>query len=263
MSSTYFDQFRHTRTGTDLFRAATSPRGRRVHGGYMLAQALLAAAATVTPDRTMHSMQASFLRSGESGVDLDLHVERVRDGRTFSTRRVTVAQAGRLAVTAQFSFHTGGSSADWQPPAPECFAPDAAPAQPTVAGVPEFKQFFDIRAGSARLLEDPTRYHPYWARHVAPLPDDPLLHACALVRMSDVAVTASMHPAGAERRIRLETMSLDHLLWLHRPFRVDDWLLFSVEPENNFAGRGLGRGTIHDAAGRLVATLMQEGFIGR
>ena len=249
--------------GPDSFSATTPPEGGppRLFGGQVASQALRAATLTVAPERPPHSLHAYFVRPGRPGSPLTLRVERTRDGRSFTTRTVTASQGGRPILILAASFHGDEEGDDWHLPAPTGVPrPDDLP-EPE----PALRQFtlispFDVRPVRGREAHEPALVHPFWIRTRDRLPDDPLLHACVLTYISDLAVVGGAFAPGVDRTHRTGA-SLDHAVWFHRPARADGWLLFSVDPASNHGGRGLARGTLHTASGVLVASMAQEALL--
>jgi acyl-CoA thioesterase-2 len=272
-----------TEIGVDRYAADTPAEGPpRLFGGQVAAQALRAATLSVPDDRTVHSLHSYFVRPGRPATDLTLEVERIRDGKSFTTRRVTAVQEGAAIFVLDASFHVAEEGYDWNEPGPaDVPDPDSiAPRDPfsnmpawakkaaeeaaksgggdAPAEMPKFRgpraaSLFELRP--LRLGED-FSLHPAWVRLKEPFGDDPALHACALTYISDMAVIRSAVAPGAP--ISWGGASLDHAVWFHRPLRVDDWLLFSVDPVTNHGARGLARGTFHTRDGVLVASFVQE-----
>jgi acyl-CoA thioesterase-2 len=234
----------------DLYRTtAIFDEPYHLYGGQVAAQALLAAGRTVGTDRLPHSMHGYFLRRGNAARPTILRVERDRDGRSFSARRVVAIQGGKVIFNLSCSFHTPQPGLDRQAVDP--------PRVPAPEDLPSFQlpRLFDL---DARLPEQPfpaadweTRF---WARTTVALGDDPLLHASALTYLSDVSGGLAYWHEGTSH----SGASLDHAVWFHRPVRLDDWVLMDVEPLTVAAGRGRYAGTIHTRDGRLVASLTQE-----
>jgi acyl-CoA thioesterase-2 len=260
--------------GDDRFQVPSEP-GRlfdRVYGGQLLAQALIAASATVT-GKDPHSLHAAFVAGGDPGQSVDLTVERVRDGRSVSTRRVTVVQADRPVLVAIASFHEN-------PTGPDVAA--AIPAGPPPQDVPLLQHWaqqrpdegheharswierpppLEMRIGEAPTFlggapANGTRSH--WMRLPRPVGDDPALHAALLTYASDFFLMDMIFRAHPEGVGKFAGYSLDHAIWLHRPTRFDQWHLHTQESLAIVGDRGLARGAIHDAAGNLVASVMQE-----
>jgi acyl-CoA thioesterase-2 len=261
--------------GGDRFRAH-SERGRfdRIFGGQTLAQALLAAGATVT-DKRPDSLHAYFVETGAPGEPVDLAVDRVRDGRSVSVRRVTVAQAGRPLLVLMASFHVNRASPQLAAPPPPAPRPETLPTiqdwaraasperVPLARSWIERPPPIELRIGEPpRFMGGPaakeTRSH--WMRAPQDLGGDPLLHAALLAYASDfflLDMAYRNHPESAAADTFLG-WSLGHALWLHRPVRFDGWHLHSQETLAISGERGLVRGAIHDADGQLVASAIQE-----
>jgi acyl-CoA thioesterase-2 len=243
-------------SGPGRFLAPTPEDGPpRLFGGQVASQAARAATLTVDPARSMHSLHAYFVRPGRPGVPVELTVNTTRDGRSFSTRRVAASQEGDDILLLDASFHVAETGDEWQadpppdvPPPDEVTLPDFASAPFQMMSRP-----FDLRP--IRAVEA-WSLHPCWVRVREPLGDDLALHACALTYISDLAVVGSVRMPGSTAP--WGGASLDHAVWFHRPARVDQWLLFSVNPVLNSGARGLARGTFHTEDGTLVASLAQE-----
>ncbi|HUF34220.1 MAG TPA: acyl-CoA thioesterase II [Acidimicrobiales bacterium] len=246
----------------DAFVAPTPSDGpERLFGGQVASQSLRAATLTVGEDRLPHSLHAYFMRPGRPGTPLRLEVDRLRDGRSFTTRGVTASQDGEPIFSLTASFHIAEAGDDWQLPAPGAPDPESfeAPDSP-------FTRFASMSPFELRPVSKPAPggfpiIHPFWVRTKGPLPDDPALHACVLAFISDMGVVGSARAPGSSLPARFMGASLDHALWFHRPARADDWLLFSVDPMSNAGSRGLARGTMHTRDGVLVASLAQEALL--
>ena len=249
-------------TAPDRFEAVPAGEGH-LFGGYTLGLALRAAAATVADHLRPQSLHAYFLDPGVAGHPLTIDVQRWRDGRSFAVRQVAVGQNGGTPLLVTASFHVGEEGPDWHetretvPP-----GPDELRTDPSMLGDIDPVEFRPVGGPREEMPADEfPRLHPYWARLRQPLPDDPILHACALAFVSDYMVVSSAQkpdePAPADSR----AVALDHAVWFHRPGTFDDWLLFSAEPASVAAGRGLSRGSVHDRDGRLRASFSQEALI--
>lgn len=246
--------------GPDRFRAACpQQQAPRLFGGQVAAQALCAACRTAPDGRPPHSLHAYFLRPGRPGAPVQLEVTRSRDGRSFATRLVTASQSDQVIFVMMVSFHSGEDGPDWQAlPRPEAPGPDAVtPAEPPLAWFGAVASF-DIRP--ARAAGGVAPLHPCWVRSRERLPDDPVAHACALAFMSDIGMVRAARTPGSAHR-PLSGASLDHALWLHRPARADQWLLFSAAATTNAGARGLASGTLHTDDGVLVASVSQEAIL--
>jgi acyl-CoA thioesterase-2 len=237
---------------TDLYRAHNPHHvaGRhRLFGGQVAAQALRAATLTVV-DRLPHSLHGYFLRPGRSDLPTILRVDRDRDGRSVSARRVTAVQDGQAIFTLSASFTTGSEG-----PALSPTLPDGTPRPEEVAPVrlAEHGGMFELRPvapAREKGLAD-----VYWARATVSLPDDELLHACVLTYLSDLGV-----PQGdlGDQLRDLQAPSVDHAVWFHRHVRLDDWVLFTMRALATRAGRHLYTGSIFGVDGTLGATMFQE-----
>lgn len=264
--------------GDDCFRGV-SPKDdfRRVFGGQVIAQALVAAARTVH-GRTPHSLHAYFMLPGDPTAPIDYVVEPIRNGRSFSTRRVVARQNDRAIFSMSASFQIEESGFDHQLPMPAVPDPDALPgeaeikAQINETASDRVKRYWqrerpielrpvDLRHYLSREPLEPVQRLWFRARHR--LPDDPDVHRCVLAYASDMTVLdTSLFAHGSsvfEREI--QAASLDHALWLHRPFRADEWLLFSEDSPSASGARGFARGSIFSRDGTLVASVAQEGLI--
>ena len=252
---------------------------QRVFGGQVAGQALAAASRTVADDRrAAHSLHAYFLRPGDTRVPIVYDVETIRDGRSFSSRRVVARQHGRqiFFLTASFQVDEPGLEhqdvAPAAPPPQDC--PSLADVYARLSGRPargwerEWAAL-DVRyAGDSRPggeLREPT--HParsrLWLRTAGALPADPVLHHCVLAYASDLTLlAAALVPHGRWiGQPGLQTASIDHAMWFHRPFRADDWLLYDQVSPSASGARALATGRLFDTAGRLVASVAQEGLV--
>jgi acyl-CoA thioesterase-2 len=234
----------------DLYRATTVlDEPFPLYGGQVAAQALLAAGRTVPPDRVPHSLHGYYLRGGDAGRPTIFRVDRDRDGRSFSARRVVAVQGGEVIFNMSASFQAPGPGLDRQAhPVPEVPAPEELDR----STMPRLLSM-ESRATPQPYpgVEWPTRF---WSRCVADLPDDDLVHACVLTYLSDISSgLVAMHEGSAH-----SGASLDHAVWFHRRARLDDWVLMDLVPHTVAAGRGWYTGTVHDRGGALVASLTQE-----
>jgi acyl-CoA thioesterase-2 len=205
-------------------------------------------------------MHAYFIRPGRPGIPLDLTVDRTRDGRSFTTRRVTARQNDEAIFIMDASFHVIEDGEDWQPPAPPAVLADPSTLDARPWSARRFARPFELRPVGGPGEEGFPAMHPFWVRADGRLPDDPALHACVMAYMSDMGVVPASLAPGRRRGLGMGA-SLDHSLWFHRPARADEWLLFFVEPATNYGSRGLARGGMHDQAGRLVLSVAQETLI--
>jgi len=258
----------------NIFRGIQPHEERqRVFGGQVAAQALMAAGRTVDHGR-VHSLHSYFLRPGDPNVPILYEVDRIRDGRSFTTRRVVAIQHGRAIFNLSASFHDDEEGLDHQFPMPE--VPDPETLAPLFERLEPWKD---------ELVEWFARPHPIDQRHVGELPwmqhddrdpiqrlwiradgtlgDDPLLHACIAAYASDMSLFDTMLAPHEVRWDDAEFMgaSLDHCMWFHRPFRADEWLLYDMDSPNAYGARGLARGFLFKGDGTLVVSMVQEGLM--
>lgn len=258
------------RMDRDLYRGhghAGAPM--RIFGGQIAAQAVRAAGETVGGGRRMHSLHSYFLRAGDPRRSVIYHVDRLRDGASYATRRVSATQDGSMIFTLTASFKKGEEAFDRQPdmhgvPSPESL-PDAYEQQ-GVGMLAEHHRATELRyVPPSELTEIPGQ--KVWIRSATRLSDDPLTHACALAYCSDVtlATTAALplkYPLGLhEEPHRLMLASLDHAMWIHRPFRADEWMLFVQSSPSSSDGRGLASGEFWTRDGQLAASVAQEALV--
>ena len=240
-----------------LFRAH-HPRGTqgRLYGGQIMAQALMAAGRTVEPARAVHSLHGYFLRPGDSALPVLMSVDRIRDGRSFTTRRVVAIQRGRAIFEMSASFQVPETGLEHQVPAPTLAPPARVPDVLMNEAFVSFMNDFKSRQDGVPL---PPR-QSVWFKSNGKLPDDPLLHACLLTFQSDsdLLSTSRLPHRGRYDRAHLQRASLDHAMWFHHPARVDEWILYALDSPSAAASRGYNRGLLFDASGRLVASAMQE-----
>ena len=242
----------------DTYEAVAVDDGmHRLFGGQVASQSLRAATLSVEPDRLVHSAHAYFIRPGRPGIPLHLAVDRTRDGRSFTTRRVTASQNGEAIFVLAASFHVAEDGVDWQLPAPAALDTDPETLSGRSWSSRRFASPFEIRTINDPGDEGFPALHPFWVRSRGSLPDDPAIHACGMAYMSDMGVVPASRAPGMPRSFGMGA-SLDHALWFHRPARADEWLLFTVEPVTNFGSRALARGGMYDASGRLVLSMTQE-----
>ncbi len=263
----------------NLFRGTSPSAGwQRVYGGQVLGQALIAAARTVPDDRLAHSAHAYFLIGGDPKVPLVYDVERMRDGGSFSTRRVKAIQHGRPIFALTASFHKTEPGLDHGTPMPDGVpAPEDLPTekdllQRLIPHLPENMRSYWERDRPIELrLVDPSRYFDrkpraplqmVWMRATGRLPDNPAFHQCVLAYASDFTLldTALIPHGRMSFDPDVQLASLDHAMWFHRPFRADEWLLYVQDSPSAFGARGLTRGSVFTRDGTLVATVAQEGL---
>ncbi|MER6270577.1 acyl-CoA thioesterase II [Streptomyces sp900105755] len=258
-------------------RSAVVPR---VFGGQVAAQALVAAGRTVPADRHAHSLHAYFLRPGDPGAPIVYTVERIRDGRSFTTRRAVAVQHGRPIFALSASFQLDEEGLDHQAPMPA--APDPA-TLPTSAdrfrgyghlAPAVVEKFLEAReAIDLRYVEEPPfgrfgeprePHSQVWFRTNGKLDDDPLLHVVLATYVSDMTLLDSVllaHGRGGWAVGDVVGASLDHAMWFHRPFRADEWLLYDQESPSAHGGRGLGQARIYTQDGSLAISVIQEGVV--
>jgi acyl-CoA thioesterase-2 len=259
------------RLEVNLFRGISWKDDRpRVFGGQVAGQALVAAGRTVPDGRPVHSLHAYFLRPGDPQVPIVYEVDRIRDGRSFITRRVVAIQHGEAIFNLQASFHVDETGFEHQLPMPEAPPPDSLPTaaelEPPVAGRLWGKQPIDIRYvdGPPWSREiSPSGRQLVWIRADGTLPDDPVLHTCVVAYASDYTLLGSSLLPHGRSYFRDDVMmaSLDHAMWFHRPFRADEWLLYSQASPSASGGRGLALGGIFRQDGALAVSVVQEGLI--
>ena len=240
----------------DIFVAPQPPAGPgpRLFGGLIAAQSLAAAGATVDPGKLPQSLHLYFVRGGRYSVDVEFHVERTRDGRSFDTRRVTAVQQDAVILEMIASFHAPEPGADEYPVhTPSVSLADARVKEPDI----EFADRFDIRT----TPDDDSVFAvpPFWIRTRAAVEDDPLIRACALTFLSDFGPVPVARPSGVPLNGDSGyAASLDHSVWFHRPFVPHDWHRYEVHQLNVGDSRGLVHGSLYDTAGALIATTTQE-----
>ncbi|HJU26938.1 MAG TPA: acyl-CoA thioesterase II [Rhodanobacteraceae bacterium] len=263
----------------NLFRGASRDIGtRNVFGGQVLGQALSAAQQTVDPERAAHSLHGYFLRAGDIDAPIVYSVERARDGASFSSRRVVAIQHGQPILNCAVSFQIEETGMEHQIEMPEVPNPeDLPPLQPLpldeLARLPvKMRRWLGLDGPFEFRYEWPRdELHParrpalqhIWFRLVAPLDDGNTLQRALLAYASDFHfIGTALLPHGVSYLTpNLQMASLDHALWFHRPFRVDEWLLYSCDSPTAQSARGLVRGQIFDRNGALVASTAQEGLI--
>lgn len=263
----------------NLFRGQSRDIGTRyVFGGQVLGQSLSAAQQTVDPTRNAHSLHAYFLRAGDIDAPIIYNVERTRDGQSFSARRVVAIQHGQPIFTMTASFHVPEPGAEHQFPMPLVPMPEDLPKIDMVSAdeldrVPAKRQRwlnnsgpFEFRHVYPRNEVHPTKQPPYqnvWFRLIDRVPDSEVLHRSLLAYASDFHLigTTTFPHAISYLQPNVRMASLDHAIWFHRPFRTDEWLLYSCDSPSAQHSRGLARGMIFTRDGILVASTAQEGLI--
>ncbi|MDY6869533.1 MAG: acyl-CoA thioesterase II [Actinomycetota bacterium] len=240
---------------------------QRTFGGHVAGQSLVSAVRTVDPKFLVHSLHGYFLRPGDARAPSVYIVERIRDGGSFCTRRVSAIQHGETIFSMSASFQTDQSGIEHQ---------DAMPVAPPPDDLPGFRsgKAFDD-AGFAQFAEWDVRIVPrdqvqripgkasqqqVWFRHHDRLPDDPVLHICALAYISDLTLLGSAQVNHPDERRYLNIASLDHAMWFMRAFRADEWLLYDQSSPSACGGRALTQGKLFNQYGEMVAAVMQEGL---
>jgi acyl-CoA thioesterase II len=250
----------------------------RVFGGQVLAQALVAAQRTVEEERIAHSLHGYFILPGDLDVPIVYFVDRLRDGKSFTTRRVTAIQHGRAIFNMSVSFHVAEEGLSHQSDMPDVPPPESLESELEIIrahadSVPEHlrKVLTQDRPIDFRVVENidpfnPARQPPVrhmWLRAIGRMPDEALAHQAVLAYASDYGLLGTaLQPHGRTfRRPDIQVASLDHSLWLHRPCRLDDWLLYVIDSPVSAGARGFSRGTLFTRDGQLVASVAQEGLM--
>jgi len=263
----------------NLFRGRSPQEGwQRVFGGQVIGQALVSACRTVDPLYRVHSLHGYFLLAGDPKVPIIYNVERLRDGRSFVTRRITAIQHGQAIFAMSASFHLDEPGFEHQLPMPDVPAPDMLPTEEEFRAKmaplmpPAVKAYFERKRPIEMRPVEMTRYTggegnaPYfncWIRATGKLPDDPSIHSAVLAYASDFTLLDSslvVHGRSVMERT-IQAASLDHALWFHRPFRADEWLLYSQDSPSAMGSRGFSRGLIFRQDGTLIASVAQEGLV--
>ena len=248
----------------------------RTFGGQMIAQSFVAGSRTVSEKLPPSAISAHFIAGGDPQKDLEFHVVRLRDERRFANRRVDVMQDGQLLTSAMISYLSGGRGIEHSIEPPELPDPESVPpVDELLRGyedvVPHFANA--MRPIDWRYTNDPTwvmrdkgerlTYNRVWMKAEGTMPDDPVLHAAALVYSSDTTVLDSIITThglswGFDR---IFAVTMNHSVWLHRPVRFDEWVLYSTSSPVAADSRGLGTGHFFDRSGQLLATVVQEGIV--
>ncbi|MGY0218044.1 acyl-CoA thioesterase II [Endozoicomonadaceae bacterium StTr2] len=263
----------------NLFRGQSQDLGfGRVYGGQVIGQALSAAKQTVEQGRHVHSFHSYFLREGDCNLPIIYEVDCIRDGRSFNTRRVVAIQKGRAIFNMSASFQVQEPGLDHQDkmpnvPGPEGLESDLERAQRFKAHIPveAHDKLLCDRPIEMRVVDPVDLRNPksagntkqVWLKADGEMPDDPRIHNYLLAYASDFKfITTSLRPHGKSFwDPKLQIASLDHAMWFHRSFKMDDWLLYSMDSPSASGARGLVRGQVFDRQGRLVASTIQEGLI--
>ncbi|MET8633343.1 acyl-CoA thioesterase II [Streptomyces sp. NPDC004680] len=265
----------------DIFRGRSrSAVVPRVFGGQVAAQAMVAAGRTAPEDRAAHSLHAYFLRPGDPGAPIVYEVDRIRDGRSFTTRRVVAVQHGKPIFHLSASFQSHEDGLDHQAPMPPAPDPESLPTSHermrgyghipsnVVERLLEAREAVDLRYAEeppyGRFGEPRDPHSQVWFRTNGKLDDDPLLHVVLATYVSDMTLLDSVllaHGRGGWAVGDVVGASLDHAMWFHRPFRADEWLLYDQESPSAHGGRGLGQARIYTEDGRLAISVIQEGVV--
>ena len=263
----------------DLYQTTHKNEGwRQIYGGQVLAQALLSATNTVEAPREVHSLHSYFLRPGIIDQPIQFKVDRIRDGRSFSTRRVTASQNGKAILDLAASFQIPEEGLSYQEQAPIVTPPEDCLtrfelAQKFKESVPKQSFAFaskpfaiDLRLTVPENLHAPKVAEPrraVWIKLNDTLPDDYALHPHVLAYASDLTILeTALRPHGISLfEPKLQIASIDHAMWFHRPFRIDEWLLYVQDSPASAQARGFGRGSIFTREGKLVVSVAQEGLM--
>jgi acyl-CoA thioesterase-2 len=263
----------------DLFRGQSQDLGwGNVFGGQVLGQALSAAEQTVEQDRAVHSMHGYFLRTGDAKRPIVYEVDRIRDGKSFTTRRVVAIQGGQAIFSMSASFQKAETGYEHAAEMPTGSGPDGLASELELARryadrIPEpmRQQALADRPIEIRHVDEYDPLHPdvraptrmVWYRAIGKLPDRLSVHQYLLAYASDFNLLGvAMQPHGVSWMTRgMQVASLDHAIWFHRPFRMDEWLLYVIDSPSASGARGLSRGQFFTQDGRLVASVAQEGLI--
>jgi acyl-CoA thioesterase-2 len=247
---------------------------QRVFGGQVAGQALVAASRTVEPHRSVHSLHAYFLRPGDPTVPILYTVDRIRDGRSFVTRRVVAIQHGKAIFNLAASFHKNEEGVDHEMPMPDAPDPETlphwherwAPWRHVLGEWFDRPRAIDIRHCDWVPPDSGTPRPPHqrvWLRADGRLPEDPVLQACIVTYASDMTLldTALLPHGTSHFNAKIQMASLDHAMWFHRRFRADQWLLYDQDTPSASGARGLARGLIFTHDGHLAVSVVQEGLV--
>ena len=264
----------------NIFRATSSSEGwQRVYGGQVLGQALVAASRTVEDQtRIAHSLHGYFLRPGDTKIPIVYAVDRIRDGRSFTTRRVVATQKGRAIFNMSVSFQVQEQGLEHQFDMPDVRPPEECPSKAELTerfsdDIPEALRDLvkRVRPIEMRFAEPANEFKPHkmppyqnvWIKTVDAMPNDIRLNQCLLVYASDMTlIDTATRPHGVSwGNEKFQVASLDHAMWFHRPFKTDQWLLYAQDSPFSGGARGLARGAFYDQQGQLLASCCQEGLM--
>lgn len=263
----------------NLFRGGRGNEGwQRVFGGQVLGQALVAAARTVGPERALHSLHGYFLLAGDPSIPIIYDVDRIRDGRSFTTRRVKAIQHGAAIFSMSASFHKSEEGYEHQiamadVPAPETLIDPVGLIGQMIDKLPQsMRRYWERERPIDMRLLDVSRYlergkkppsQMIWIRAAGTLPDDPVLHQAVLAYASDFTLLDTALIAHGKLLFDpdVQLASLDHALWFHRPFRADEWMLYVQDSPSAHGARGFCRGSVYSRDGTLIASVAQEGLV--
>jgi acyl-CoA thioesterase-2 len=262
----------------NIFRGLSPDESvQRVFGGQVAGQALVAAGRTVPVERHVHSLHAYFLRPGDPSIPIVYEVDRIRDGRSFTTRRVVAVQHGKAIFHLSASFQVEEPGVEHQGLMPDAPAPETLMTleqRREAAGIPRSERWERPRPIDLRYVDDPPwlasaaltprNTQQVWIKANGEMPDDPLLHVCAVTYASDMTLLDSVLLANGltwDDNRNVMVASLDHAMWFHRPFRADDWLLYDQQSPSASGARGLAIGRLFTRDGRHVVSVVQEGLL--
>ncbi|GAB4512313.1 MAG: acyl-CoA thioesterase II [Roseibium sp.] len=263
----------------NLFRGRSPQVGwQRVFGGQVIGQALVAASRTVVADRHVHSLHGYFLRPGDPSVPIIYEVDRIRDGGSFTTRRVVAIQHGEAIFSMSASFQVVEDGLEHQIEMPDVPGPDDLPSEQELKdkflsmAPHNIRRYWERERPIEMRPVDMTHYFSnkplpprqyVWVRATGALPEDERIHQCVLAYASDMTLLdTSLFPHGTSVfNPKIQAASLDHAMWFHRPFRADDWLLYATDSTSSSGSRGMNRGSLFTKDGVLIASTAQEGLI--
>ena len=263
----------------DLYRGNSPKQGwQRVFGGQVIAQALVAAQRTVSDDRHVHSLHGYFMRPGDPEVPIVYEVDRIRDGRSFNTRRVVAIQHGRAIFSLSASFQVEEPGLDHQidmpdVPMPESLIGEADLKEKFLKNAPENVRRYwererpiEMRPISLEHYISREKLAPVqniWVRANGPVPDDRRIQEAVLAYLSDMTLldTSLFAHGMSVFSGKIQAASLDHSMWFHRPYAMDDWMLYAQDSPSTSGARGLNRGGLYTRDGMLIASVAQEGLI--